>query len=61
MPEPGFAYGPLTRDCVRQLGYASYEIRWSSVAKLNLGLTRTDYRKWVTQPALPAASQRDQL
>lgn len=61
VPEPGFAYAPLTRNRVRQLSYAmGYEMRWPSVAELNLGLTRTDYRKRVAQPDLPEASQRDQ-
>lgn len=58
--EPDFAYGSLTHDRVRQLSYAiGYEMRWPRVAELNLGLTRTDYRKRIDQPGLPRASQRD--
>lgn len=59
--EPEFAYGPLTQDHVRQLSYAAgYEMRWPGIVELNLGLTRTDYRKRVGQPGLPEAHQRDQ-
>ena len=60
VPKPDFAYGPLTHDRVRQLSYAlGYEMRWPGIAELNLGVTRTNYRKRVAQPGLPEASQRD--
>lgn len=58
--QPEFDYGPRTRDRVRQLSYAiGYEMRWPQLAELNLGLTRSDYRKRVAHPALPEASERD--
>lgn len=57
-PRPDFAYGPLTHDRVRQLSYAlGYEMRWPNVAEVNLGVTRSDYRKVVRQPGLPEARQ----
>lgn len=51
---PDFDFGALTRDRVRQMNYsAGYEARWRDVGELNLGVTRTDYRKTVAQPGLP--------
>lgn len=60
VPEPAPGYGPLTHDRVRHLSYAlAYELRWPRVAELNLGVTRTDYRKRIDQPGLPRTNQRD--
>lgn len=59
-PEPARNYGALTDDRVRQMSYAvGYEMRWPGVGELNLGLTRTDYRKTVTQPGQAAETRRD--
>lgn len=59
-PRPDFAYEPLTHDRVRQVSYAlGYEMRWPGVAEVNLGVTRSDYRKAVVQPGLPEATQHD--
>lgn len=61
VPEPAFAYGPMTHDYVQQLNYAiGYEMRWPRIAELNLGLTRTDYRKRIDQPGLPRTNQHNQ-
>jgi iron complex outermembrane recepter protein len=44
--EPGFVFGPQTRDRVRQwTAGLAYEGRWPAVAELELGLQATDYRK----------------
>lgn len=57
---PDFAYGPLTEDKVDQTSIAiGYEMRWPTVGELNLGLTRTDYRKQVAAPGAPATVERD--
>lgn len=59
-PRPGFAFGDRTRDDVRQLSYAiGYELRWARLLELNLGLTRTDYRKSVALPDMTAVVERD--
>ncbi len=58
--EPVRTFGGLTEDRVRQTSYAAgYEMRWPGVGELNLGLTRTDYRKTVTQPGQAAEARRD--
>jgi iron complex outermembrane receptor protein len=44
--EPSFAFGPQTRDRVRQwTAGLAYEGRWPRVGELELGLQATDYRK----------------
>ncbi|MEK7343615.1 MAG: TonB-dependent receptor [Pseudomonadota bacterium] len=59
-PAPDFRLGALTRDHVRQLSYAiAYEMRWPNIGELNLGLTRSHYRKRVTQPGLAETMERD--
>lgn len=59
-PEPDRAYGALTEDRVRQKSLAvGYEMRWPGVGELNLGLTRSDYRKTVVQPGRAAERRRD--
>ncbi|HEU0097636.1 MAG TPA: TonB-dependent receptor [Allosphingosinicella sp.] len=58
--EPDFAFGPLTRDEVRQItGGIGYELRWPGVAELSLGVQKTDYRKTVLIPGRPAIVTRD--
>jgi iron complex outermembrane receptor protein len=40
---PGFVFGSLTNDKVRQLnGGIGYELRWRMVAALSLGIQKTD-------------------
>lgn len=57
---PDFAIGARTRDDVRQLSYAvGYEMRWTDLAELNLGLTRTDYRKAIAVPRAATVVERD--
>ncbi|MGR4893128.1 TonB-dependent receptor domain-containing protein [Sphingopyxis sp. LARHCG72] len=59
-PEPDRLYGALTKDRVRQTSLAiGYEMRWPGVGELNLGLTRTDYRKTIAQPGRAAERRRD--
>jgi iron complex outermembrane recepter protein len=59
-PRPERVHGSLTHDRVRQLSYAlGYEMRWPDVAEVNIGLTRSDYRKTVRQPGLSEARQVD--
>ncbi len=59
-PEPDRRYGALTEDRVRQIGYAlGYEMRWPGVGELNLGVTRSDYRKAVAQPGRAIETSRD--
>ncbi|MFT3964773.1 MAG: TonB-dependent receptor [Sphingobium sp.] len=58
--KPPFPSAPLTRDEVRQTSYAiGYEMRWPGIVEINLGLTRSDYRKSVAQPGLPVTEDRD--
>lgn len=38
---------------------AGYELIWQGIGELNLGLTRSDYRKQVTEPGLTPISRRD--
>jgi iron complex outermembrane recepter protein len=59
-PEPNRLFGPLTRDTVRQRSFsAGYELIWQGVGELNLGMTRSDYRKRVTEPGLASVARRD--
>jgi iron complex outermembrane recepter protein len=58
--EPQRRFGPVTRDVVRQRAYGlGYELIWPEVAELNLGLTRSDYRKEVVEPGLPVFLRQD--
>ncbi len=58
--QPSLVPGERTRDDVRQISYAlGYELRWARLLELNLGLTRTDYRKTVAVPGAPAVLQHD--
>ncbi len=59
-PRPSLVPGERTRDDVRQTSYAiGYELRWARRLELNLGLTRTDYRKLVAVPGAPVVIERD--
>lgn len=50
-PEPGFAFGPQSRDSIRQItGGLGYEGRWAGIGELTLGVQRTDYRKTSAVP-----------
>lgn len=60
-PQPAFAFGPRSRDQVRQTSAAvGYELRWAGLGELNLGLTRSDYRKTIRVPGAVPAGQHDQ-
>lgn len=57
---PDFAYGARTRDRVRQTNIAiGYEMRWPGLGELNLGLSRSDYRKRVAPPGAVPVVERD--
>ena len=59
-PEPDRSFGALTEDRVRQTSYAlGYEMRWPGLGEVNLGVTRSDYRKTVAQPGRAAETTRD--
>lgn len=56
---PDFAYGTRTRDGVRQTNIAiGYEMRWPGLGELNLGLSRSDYRKRVRAQSAPPVVER---
>lgn len=58
--EPVREYGILTDDRVRQtLISAGYDLVWQDRGELNLGVTRSDYRKSIDSPSLPSFSRRD--
>ena len=60
VPEPIRNFSARTDDRVRQLSYAlGYELRWREIGELNLGLTRTNYRKRVSAPGLATAEAHD--
>ena len=60
LPKPDFAFGPLTRDEVRQVTAGlGYEGRWLGVGELSLGLQKTDYEKNVRIPGLPTLTTKD--
>jgi iron complex outermembrane receptor protein len=51
LPEPHFAFGPQTRDEVKQWTNAlAYRGRWSELLEVTLGLQKTRYEKAVTVP-----------
>lgn len=59
-PQPDFVFSETTVDRVRQDSAAlGYELRWAGVGELNLGLTKTRYRKSVLEPGLPSQSRSD--
>lgn len=56
---PPYAFGPQTRDRVRQDTVSlAYEGRWKDRGELSFGVQRTDYRKRVVQPGLVEAATR---
>lgn len=58
--EPQHSFGARTDDQVRQLSVAlGYEMRWQGLGEFNIGVTRTNYRKRVTEPGLALAEARD--
>ena len=60
VPEPERHYGLLTDDRVRQtLASIGYDLVWQDRGELNLGVTRSDYRKAIDSPTLPNFSRRD--
>lgn len=60
VPEPVREYGVLTDDRVRQmLLSAGYDLVWQDRGELNLGVTRSDYRKSIDSPSLPSFARRD--
>lgn len=60
VPEPERQYGLLTDDRVRQtLASIGYDLVWQDRGELNLGVTRSDYRKAIDSPTLPNFSRRD--
>jgi iron complex outermembrane receptor protein len=55
-PQPDFAFGPLSRDRVRQLTLGiAYDGRWKNVGEFGLSLARADYRKTTALPGAPLA------
>jgi len=60
LPEPTFAFGPQSRDEVRQatLGVA-YNGTWAKVGELRLGLQKVDYEKTAFAPGQPAVVSTD--
>nr|WP_246438547.1 TonB-dependent receptor [Novosphingobium piscinae] len=60
VPEPVRVYGVLTDDRVRQtMASVGYDLVWQDRGELNLGVTRSDYRKAIDSPDLPSFSRRD--
>jgi iron complex outermembrane receptor protein len=60
LPEPVFAFGPQTRDEVRQwTGALAYQGRLGPRLEVTAGLQRTRYRKTVTEPGGLAVMGRD--
>jgi iron complex outermembrane receptor protein len=59
-PEPDYAFGPLTRDEVRQItGGVGYELRWPDVAELSLGVQKAKYEKTTRLPEGPTLTTKD--
>lgn len=64
VPRPAFTFGPRTEDSVRQwTAGVAYQARIEGLARINLGLQRSDYRKRVTAPigALPVSRAKPWL
>lgn len=61
LPEPAFAFGPQSRDEVRQttLGVA-YSGAWAGLGELRLGVQRADYQKTVFAPGQPNVVSTDE-
>jgi iron complex outermembrane receptor protein len=59
-PEPEVAFGPRTRDRVRQwTAGLAYEGRWRDVGEISLGIQKTNYRKAVDAPSGPRPASAD--
>lgn len=53
--EPNYVFAEQSVDRVKQwTGGLAYTGRWPGVGEINLGLSKTDYRKRVARPAVPA-------
>ena len=58
-PEPAFTFGPKTLDAVEQVNLGlGYELRWTGVGELTLGVQRADYEKQIRQPGAPVVVSR---
>ena len=54
-----FAFGPISRDRVRQTTYGiAYDGRWKGVGELGFGLSRADYRKTTMLAGIAPAVSR---
>ena len=52
-PKPAFAFGPLSRDRIRQTTYGiAYDGRWKDVGEISFGVSRADYRKTTMLPGV---------
>lgn len=59
-PEPIRSYSELTDDRVRQRAWSlGYELVWQDRGELNLGITRSDYRKSIETPGIAGFSRHD--
>lgn len=59
-PEPIRSYSALTDDRVRQRAWSlGYEVVWQDCGELNLGITRSDYRKTIEAPGIAGFSGHD--
>ena len=57
--EPAFAFGPTSRDRVRQATYGvAYDGRWKKVGEISFGLSRADYDKATTLPGASPVETR---
>jgi iron complex outermembrane recepter protein len=57
--EGPFAFGPQTINTIDQhTGGLAYEGRWSGVGELSFGIQKTDYKKRISRPNLPAVIDR---
>jgi iron complex outermembrane recepter protein len=55
---PHFAFGPLSRDRIRQAIYGvAYDVRWKEVGEASASLSRTTYRKSTVTPELELESR----
>jgi iron complex outermembrane recepter protein len=54
-----FAFGPQTTNVIDQwTGGLAYEGRWAGVGEVSAGVQKTDYRKRIARPNLPAVVDR---
>ena len=59
VPEPPIAFTGKSRDVVRHTGFgANYSESWSGIGSLSIGLLKTDYQRTITNPGLPASTDR---